>query len=343
MAITNKYNLPQTLVDAATYNTHPVAGDISVTQLIDAPQVRMLKKQVKGQLDEDITERVWALFGTAVHNILERANIKDFQQRAFLTVIAALREYADTCVDPGDKDKLEKVATFLFKLLPIMFPELEKRYLFETTVRVEVNGMTVYGTFDLYDKLEKRLKDYKVCSVWNYVYPEARKKWYAQINTYSYMVETDLGLPVLGADIVAIFRDWSGIKVGITKDYPERQIMEINIPIYDMSIRQQYIAKRVELHRQAELGNVPECTGAERWAKADEWAIKTPKNKKAMRKFDDEVAAIKFKAENQHLHPNIFIELRPGSSRRCDEYCPVREICPQRKRMVTIKSDNDNE
>ena len=42
--ITNNHNLPEAFVRACKVDRHKVVGDISTTQLIDAPQVRMLKK-----------------------------------------------------------------------------------------------------------------------------------------------------------------------------------------------------------------------------------------------------------------------------------------------------------
>src|SRR3990167_2375905 len=85
MSLTNKYNLPQTLVDAASIDNHRTAGDISVSELIDAPQIRFLKKTHK--IQEDISDRVWALFGTGIHSVLEKANIKTLEARSFKVVL----------------------------------------------------------------------------------------------------------------------------------------------------------------------------------------------------------------------------------------------------------------
>jgi hypothetical protein len=77
MNLTNIHDLPQALVDAVRNDPYTGGGDISVTKLIDAPQRRVLLKQYKDSIVEDVTERIWSLLGQAVHTILERANKSD--------------------------------------------------------------------------------------------------------------------------------------------------------------------------------------------------------------------------------------------------------------------------
>ena len=75
--ITNVHGLPQSLVAAVTNDPYTNGGaDISVTALIDAPQVRVLKKRHADDISVDVSERIWALLGQAVHTILERAALR---------------------------------------------------------------------------------------------------------------------------------------------------------------------------------------------------------------------------------------------------------------------------
>ena len=41
---TNKFNLPSEVFDSIRYDGHITNGDISVTTLIDPPQIKILKK-----------------------------------------------------------------------------------------------------------------------------------------------------------------------------------------------------------------------------------------------------------------------------------------------------------
>jgi len=72
MKITNKYDLPEILV-AAMENDPYTRGDadISVTQLIDSPRVRELRKEHPDR-ESDVSDMVWAFFGQSVHAMLER-------------------------------------------------------------------------------------------------------------------------------------------------------------------------------------------------------------------------------------------------------------------------------
>ena len=75
--ITNVHGLPESLVRAVTNDPYTNGGaDISVTTLIDAPQIRMLKQRHAEDISVDVSERIWALLGQAVHTILERAALR---------------------------------------------------------------------------------------------------------------------------------------------------------------------------------------------------------------------------------------------------------------------------
>lgn len=87
MNLTNIHGLPQALVDAVRNDPYKGGGDISVTKLIDSPQVRVLRKQYGEAIVEDVTERIWSLLGQAVHTILERANKSDIvEERLYAEV-----------------------------------------------------------------------------------------------------------------------------------------------------------------------------------------------------------------------------------------------------------------
>lgn len=77
MNITNVYNLPAAIVRAVESDPYVGGGDISCTKLIDAPQIRTLLAEHKDRVVVDVSERVWALLGQAVHTILERAGLRE--------------------------------------------------------------------------------------------------------------------------------------------------------------------------------------------------------------------------------------------------------------------------
>lgn len=336
--MTNKNGLPQPVVDAIKHDTYKVGGDISVTTLIDAPQIRILKKKHGHELESDVSEYLWALMGTAVHHVLERAHIKDTRKQAFMTVLETLKEESRNYSD-DDKQRLQQLSDMLIKLMVKFFPEVESRYIWEFTLQYEFGGKILYGTFDIYDKIDKILFDYKVCSVFAYMYPESRKKWAAQTNTYAFMLR-EQGFEVKDIRIVAIFRDWSASKSEFAKgDYPQQQFMTLPIEVVDHEKMRRYIHNRMELHIEAEKGNIPDCNGNERWATSSEFAISKPGLKKALRVFDKEEDAKEYITKNQAKYDvPLKILNRPGESKRCASYCPVRDFCPQKAAM-----DKENE
>lgn len=90
MKITNKFNLPDTFVSFARDGKYDKgASDISVTTLIDAPRVNILKQQRHGDIEVDVSDMVWPLFGTAVHHMLEssapRGNVT-MEERLFVNI-----------------------------------------------------------------------------------------------------------------------------------------------------------------------------------------------------------------------------------------------------------------
>lgn len=338
--ITNKYNLPQTIFDACKHDTHRVSGDISVTQLIDGPRVRILKRM--NDYESDVSEMLYAMMGTALHHILERANISEERKRAFILTAETIISKAEE-IQAGHPDKaeqLKRAANYIFGLIPVFFGELDGRYVYEQTLRLDFGRMVLYGTFDLYDKVTGILYDYKFCSVYNYTYPEARKKWERQTNTYSYMLEQN-GYKVNGIKVIAFFRDWSEFgMVQNPHNYPPSQVMEINIPLYSMEDRLDYIQKRLQIHYNAEQGDIIDCTGEDRWSQADVYKIKTPKSKKAIRVFETKAEAVGWIQENRHKYnEELYTDFVPGESKRCAKYCAVAKFCPQYKLELETRNN----
>lgn len=72
MELTNKYGLPQPVVKALTRETYSRGkSNRSITQLIDSPRVRILRKEHDSQISEDVSEKLWAVLGNAVHRMFE--------------------------------------------------------------------------------------------------------------------------------------------------------------------------------------------------------------------------------------------------------------------------------
>ena len=72
MKLTNKYGLPQTLVNVLERPTYSKGkANLSVTQLLNSPKIVALTKKFDNELEQDVSEMIWPLLGSAMHNVLE--------------------------------------------------------------------------------------------------------------------------------------------------------------------------------------------------------------------------------------------------------------------------------
>jgi hypothetical protein len=127
MKITNKFDIPQTFVNVLQRPTYSKGkAHLSVTQLINSPKIVALSAKFEDELEQDASEMVWSLFGSAVHNILERGK-DDYhivEQRLFTTFEGwtlsgaidlqilsdkgrSIRDYKVTSVWSAMRDKIE--------------------------------------------------------------------------------------------------------------------------------------------------------------------------------------------------------------------------------------------
>ena len=73
MIITNHTNLPEPVFKALTHSDYSRGhSNRSVTQLIDRPRVRILRKEHDEDITEDVSDMLWSVLGTSVHTMFER-------------------------------------------------------------------------------------------------------------------------------------------------------------------------------------------------------------------------------------------------------------------------------
>lgn len=89
MILTNKFGLPDPVVKALTRNAYSKGeSNRSITQLIDAPRVRILRQEHWEELEEDVSEKMWAVLGTAAHKMFEdTADDKHISEERLFTEI----------------------------------------------------------------------------------------------------------------------------------------------------------------------------------------------------------------------------------------------------------------
>lgn len=199
----------------------------------------------------------------------------------------------------------------------------------EQRVYAEVAGRRIGAQFDLYDPAARHAYDFKITSVWSYVFNggKAKPEWEAQGNIIAYLLRRN-GLACEAASNIAILRDWQESKARQEPDYPKLPAIQVPLPSWPDAKTETWITGRVLAHEATEGvpdAALPLCTPEERWDRPSTWAVYRNSNKRATKVCADEPAALAFVRANPG--DKLRIEERPGKSVRCVDYCPVVSLC----------------
>jgi CRISPR/Cas system-associated exonuclease Cas4 (RecB family) len=118
MNITNKYNLPNGLYKALQKMSY-ISDDmnsISVSDLINPPLIWYLKKLHRDEIEEDASERLWALLGTAVHYIISEGEDRNLTEERLELEIDGFRIRGRFDVYTEEKEILDYKITSMWSL-----------------------------------------------------------------------------------------------------------------------------------------------------------------------------------------------------------------------------------
>jgi hypothetical protein len=322
--LTNKRGLPNSIVSAISSYTSLYSrgdADISVTQLIDSPKIKILKEQFNDQIEEDISEIIWRVFGNAVHKLFEDSKSDNDKK-----VLNEQRFYGkcNGWKISGAIDRLE----------------------YET----ETNGAAWEGDQVILSVKKATIYDYKCVSVWqifkNSYYPKGFKdEWEEQLNCYAWLLRQNGYVIERGKiRILGLARDWKKSQAWNEEarlgdgydphvDYPDVQIKQILIPVWSNEKQDEFIKNRVETHQQADqlyhtMKYETPCSYKEMWKDPTKFAVMQGSKKRALKIFDDKNDAQDY-AKN---FENTRIQIRPSVSKRCKDYCNVVNFCEQGKK-----------
>lgn len=200
----------------------------------------------------------------------------------------------------------------------------------EERLGITVNGVKVTGRIDLYSGTEKKVIDYKITSVWSFMFG-SKPEWEAQLNLYRLLYE-EAGFPVRSLEIHAILRDWHQSKIN-GDGYPEIPFKQVTVRMWDKEHIWDYLTERVNLHLQAEKltdEQLPECSTQEKWERQGKIALMKKGRKIAVRLFDEMDFATEALNSAQRIGKGTFyLQERQGERVRCERYCNVKNFCYQ--------------
>jgi hypothetical protein len=274
--LTNKKGLPETFVTALDRDYHKSA-DYSASQLLKPARMVHLENRHSSEIVEDVTDKIWALFGSAVHGVLQN----------------------------GETDN-----------------QLVEQYM-----KSEIDGVTLSGMADLYE--DGIIYDYKVTSVWSYIYMEDKlQEWESQLNTYAYLF-SKYGFELKGLKIVMILRDWQASKAKFDSNYPDCQVQIVPVNLWPAKKTLQHLKDRIKVYEDTKLlqdNELPECSFKERWGKPPKFAVMKNGRKSAVKVSDSKTAALSLIEAKGNDH---YLEIRTGEQWKRCEYCRVSAFCNQ--------------
>jgi hypothetical protein len=81
MKITNRLSLPEGFVKAVSTEKHNAEGCLSATTLIQGVKQIILMDRYWDELEDDVSDRIWAIFGSAVHSLMQSEGEYDFTEQ----------------------------------------------------------------------------------------------------------------------------------------------------------------------------------------------------------------------------------------------------------------------
>lgn len=341
--LTNKHNLPEVICKAAQCQTYINKGDISVTSLIDSPKIRLFKKQYSTKVNKDVVDMLPAIEGTALHYVLEMADVYNAEARTLHRAIDVMEKLVNQFNNPAQMKfhhKAKQLRDGMQEVLAAGYKHYRKYVITEEIMQVQVLGWHLKGQFDRVELDKKKLIDFKKVSVWSYANKYESKQHNLQQNIYRWMIKKELDIDIAQSVLVKWFRDWQKTKAQSTPSsvYPPQRVMEIEVPLMGFKEVEEYVTERIALHQRVELEGLDsyQCTPEEKWQSASSWKVYNANPEKQKRalvsEFYREKDALKWVLDNEHKYPEgVIVKKLEGENKRCKEYCEFRDFCNQYK------------
>lgn len=208
----------------------------------------------------------------------------------------------------------------------------------EQRFTIPFDDVSISGGFDLMDTNSWVLYDYKNTKIASVDKALAGKddKWKKQLYMYATGCEVLYKKrPAIGI-LIAMTKDHSMVKASLDPDYPQNPVQMIEYDLMDAEFQSQVLAESETKARRCkhlmETGEEPEpCTYEDMWCSED-WAIRKPDGKKALKVFDNPDSALAYYHDTLK-DPAYRIYHRVKEPINCKLYCNCRSVCPQGKAM----------
>lgn len=298
--ITNEFNLPQPFVDAATSNHKYKPNRYSVTEVLGGTCEAVLKRRHAGEATDDVSDRLWAILGTAVHKVLETAQSAPEQHQEQWICVPVTVPTAD-----GKK-------TYQLSGIFDLFDESTGTV---TDWKVTSTWTVTFGDFE---KWRRQVLAY--CWMLRQKgYDAHRGQIVAMLRDHSQRkARTERDYPRHPVFV----KEWD-----FTDDDFEQIGKEITWWFKAVSIAEGVPDEQLDV-----------CSPEKRWHKPDKWAVMRSGQKRAVKLFDSEQDAEDCMEELSERPTKAkltySVEFRQGEDTRCQSYCSVAQFCPYGRKFL---------
>ena len=289
MKITNKLGLPKQLVELVNNNYKPTPHQYSCTTILKPIRQIILERRHSDEIEQDVSDMCWMIFGIAVHSIIE--NSKE---------------------DEG-QFKEEKLKVDLGKY----WSELKGYYLSGRSDMIDLIEKKIvdWKTCSAWKILFKDFEDWRNEML---IYAWAVKDMGFEINkgeAVSFIKDHNKTKS-------KIEKQYPKLPIWVEKfKFNEEEFQEIEKFVYNKFIE----LKKYENTPDEEL---PMCTNFERWREPTKYVVKKKANKTATKLHDTLEDAEKHLDNLEKKCPNVYeIVVREGVDKKCIDYCSCCEFC----------------
>ena len=328
MKVSNKLNLPEAFVKAVSVTRHNAPGCYSATTLNKGTKEIILTDRHFDEIEVDASDNVWAVFGTAVHKIMQA------QDSSFLLYIlkSVVEEYKNRKTE-GDETEFTYFESVINRIKGFIKSKYAGNSFVEESFKIPVGNSFVTGQVDSYDMENATIYDWKTARVWKIQYADFTD-WRQQGLTYAWLLQQS-GLEVKKCRFVALLKDHSKSKAKFDANYPQSPvyIYEFAVTPADLEATCARILKKVQEIEAAQKmsdDEIEACTAEERWADAEKWALMKNGRKTAVKLYDNQQEAEAAAGEQGNSY---YVEPRPAVSRKCGDYCNACKWCNFYKSM----------
>lgn len=303
MKITNNLKLPKQLVELVNSNYKPTPHQYSCTTILKPTRQIILERRYGEQIEQDVSDMCWMIFGIAVHSVIENSKEDDGQF------------------------KEEKLKVDLGKY----WKDLEGYYLSGRSDLIDllqkeiVDWKTCSAWKVIYQDFEDWRKEMLIYAwaVKDMGFDVDKARAIAFIKDHNKTKsKTDSQYPKL--------------PIWVEKfKFTNKQFEEIKQFIYEKFVE----LKKYENASDEEL---PMCTDEERWREPTKYAVKKKANKKATKLHETREEAEKHLENLEKDYAGQYeIEVREGTDKKCLEYCSCCKFCKYYQENY-MKEDDEN-